>query len=64
MADTATAVPKLLYTAQDVMAATSFGSTYVYEALASGRLKSLGSGKRRRIRHEDLMAWIEAMEAT
>ena len=63
MADTAT-VPKLLYSAKEVMAATSFGPTFVYEALASGRLKSIGSGKKRRIRHEDLTAWIEAMEGT
>ena len=57
------AVPKMLFSVNDLVAATSYGRTFIYEQIAAGKLKSIGSGKQRRVRHEDLLAWIGAMEA-
>jgi excisionase family DNA binding protein len=50
-----------LYRVADVCSETHFGRTFVYEALAAGHLSSIGAGKRRRVTHEALMAWIASM---
>lgn len=57
------AVPKMLYSVNDLVATTSYGRTFIYEQLAAGKLKSIGTGKQRRIKHDDLVAWIASMQA-
>ena len=54
-------VPKLLYSIPEVMASTSVGRTHLYAEISRGNLKIVKSGKLTRIRHEDLVAWIDGM---
>lgn len=61
-AEVTRAVPKMLYSVNDLVAATSYGRTFIYEQLAAGKLESIGTGKQRRIKHEALVAWIDGME--
>ena len=56
-------VPKLLYSIPEVMASVSVGRTHLYAEISRGNLKTVKSGKLTRIRHEDLVAWIDAMQA-
>ena len=51
----------LLYTVEEAAQALRVGRNAVYEEIAAGRLKSFTQGRRRRIAHADLVAFVNAL---
>lgn len=51
----------LIYTVDEAASALRIGRNAVYEEIASGRLKSFTQGRRRRIAHADLVAFVNAL---
>ena len=51
----------LVYTVEQAAAVLGTGRNAVYEEIANGRLKSFTHGRRRRIAHADLVAFINAL---
>ena len=52
----------MLYTLTDVAAALSVGRSKVYELVRSGALPSVRIGGSRRVRGEDLAAYVDSLE--
>ena len=44
--------------AKEIKALTGFGGSTIYEALASGELRSIRKGRAIRVRRADLDAWM------
>lgn len=53
---------KMLYTLTDVAAALSVGRSKVYELVRCGALPSVRIGGSRRVRGEDLTAYVDSRE--
>lgn len=51
----------LVYTIEEAAAALRIGRNAIYEEIAAGRLKSFTQGRRRRIAHADLAAFVNAL---
>jgi len=51
----------LVYTVEQAAAVLGIGRNAVYEEIARGQLKSFTHGRRRRIAHADLVAFINAL---
>lgn len=58
----AQAVDRLSYTVEEFMAASGFSRRKVYEAIATGNLKSFKNGKRRMIGAPAAREFIAALE--
>ena len=52
-------VERLLYRVPEVVSATGYSRSLIYEAISSGKLKVVRKGRTVRIAAEDLRAWIE-----
>lgn len=59
--NTETPAGPLVYTIEQAASALGIGRNAVYEEIASGRLKSFTHGRRRRIAHADLVAFVNAL---
>lgn len=59
--ETPTGTGPLVYTVEQAAAALGIGRNAVYEEIAGGRLKSFTHGRRRRIAHDDLVAFVNAL---
>ena len=55
-------VEKLLLRIPEVVEATGFSRSFIYEQIASGGLKVMRVGRTIRVRADDLKAWIEDQE--
>ncbi|RMI45291.1 DNA-binding protein [Actinomadura harenae] len=54
---------KALYTVEETCKILSFGKTVIYEEIRSGRLRSVGRHKRRRIPASAIAEYVELLEA-
>ena len=54
---------KLLYTIPEVVQATGYSRSFLYERLAAGELKAIRSGRTVRVGASDLAEWIEGLRA-
>lgn len=54
---------RLLYCAEEAAHLLSVSRTQVYELMAAGVLTSVKVGRLRRIRHSDLVTYIESLES-
>lgn len=59
--ETAALVAPLIYTVDEAAAALRIGRNAVYEEIAAGRLKSFTQGRRRRVAHADLVAFVNTL---
>ena len=55
-------IEKILYRVPEVVKATGYSRSFIYEAIAAGSLKVKRKGRTVRIGADDLMAWIENQE--
>ncbi len=55
-------IDKLLLMIPEVVQATGYSRSFIYEAIAAGSLKVVRKGRTIRVRAEDLKAWIEVQE--
>ena len=55
-------VGKLLLKIPEVVEATGYSRSFIYEAVAAGTLKVKRKGRTIRVSAEDLQAWIDAEE--
>ncbi|MDP6132436.1 MAG: helix-turn-helix domain-containing protein [Dehalococcoidia bacterium] len=55
-------IDKLLLKIPEVVQATGYSRSFIYEAIAAGSLKVVRKGRTIRVRAEDLKAWIEDQE--
>lgn len=53
-------VKKEWMSVKEIIVITGFGTSTVYEAIASGALKSIRKGRAIRVRRSDLDAWMSA----
>lgn len=51
----------LIYTVEEAASALRIGRNAIYEEIAAGRLKSFTQGRRRRIAHADLVAFVNTL---
>lgn len=54
---------KLAYTIKEFIALAGVGRSFVYEAIAEGRLKAAKAGRKTLIRDEAARAWLGALPA-
>ena len=57
---TTEAIAKVLYRIPEVVQATGYSRSFIYEAIAAGTLKVKRKGRTIRVSTEDMNAWIEA----
>lgn len=60
---TETPVNALVYTVDQSAAILGIGRNAIYEEIAAGRLKSFTHGRRRRIAHDDLVAFVDFLRS-
>ena len=56
------AVGKILLRIPEVVEATGYSRSFIYEAIVSGELKAIRKGRTIRVPADDLKAWIEEQE--
>ena len=56
-----TATATLIHTVDEAASILRCGRNAIYEEIAAGRLKSFTQGRRRRIAHADLVAFVNAL---
>lgn len=61
MRTTAATVARLLYTPEEAAEALAMGRSTVYELMAAGDLKFIKRGRSRRIRRDDLEAYVASL---
>jgi excisionase family DNA binding protein len=59
---TTDAVEKLLLRIPEVVDATGYSRSFIYEQIAAGGLKAIRNGRTIRVRTADLKAWIDEQE--
>ena len=52
-------IPKLLYTVPEVVEATGFSRSFIYEHIKAGSLRVVRKGNTVRVKVDDLERWIE-----
>ena len=55
-------IEKILYRVPEVVKATGYSRSFIYEAIAAGSLKVYRKGRTVRVGADDLKAWIEAQD--
>ena len=54
--------PRLAYSIPEAAELLAIGRTYVYDLIRRGDLPTVKSGRRRLIRHEALVAYLDTLE--